>query len=174
MSDAVSRLSGVISVRSSSIRPPAYPSSAHRLRPLKVDILRPACIIAPCRTTLPPFTTTDEIQRLLRGDGRRPQGERRGDQAGVPETRAKVPSGRFQGARRRGKIQGNRRSLRDAQGSGETRRLRQSGQQLSARAGLSPASGLGKAVRRRAVLLRGSRSGGSVLAFFGRTPRRGP
>src|SRR5258708_35516721 len=111
MCDAVSRLGGVMSVRWICGGPPAYSSAA------EVDILRLACIMAPCGMILRLFQTSNEIQRLLRGDGRRPQSERRGDQAGVPETRAKVPSGRFQGARRRGKIQVSRLSLRNPQGS---------------------------------------------------------
>src|SRR2546426_3444097 len=53
----------------------------------------------------------DEIQGLLRRDGRRPQGERRGDQERVPEARAKVSSGCFQGTGCRGEVQGARRSL---------------------------------------------------------------
>jgi hypothetical protein len=73
---------------------------------------------------VPESDESDEVHRLLRRARRRARSERRRYQEGVSAPRAEISPGRVEGAGRRGEVQGSRRGLRDAQGSGEARRVR--------------------------------------------------
>ena len=81
-------------------------------------------------------------------------------QEGLPQARPQVPPGREQGAPTPRSVQGDQRSQRGAEGSGEARRLRPDGQQLEGRPGVPAAAELG--CRLRVPQRRAGRSSGAA------------